>query len=158
MIQLYCMGGIYFVLGIVHFTHTGFYRPMMPKFLPAHDALIYWSGIAEIVLGLVVLFSRDKKHCTMGYYCYANRIFSSARQYAAAGKQAGDVPLGAWTSNSNTICPHVLGLCEPSLKAICFLYSFKFVLNQPIPNSVSFGIQMQTIGYKQRIIGFIVFS
>ena len=50
------MGGIYFILGIVHFTHTGFYRPMMPKFLPAHDALIYWSGIAEIVLGLGVLF------------------------------------------------------------------------------------------------------
>ena len=56
MIQLYCMGGIYFILGIVHFTHTGFYRPLMPKFLPAHDALIYWSGIAEIALGLGVLF------------------------------------------------------------------------------------------------------
>ena len=56
MIQLYCMGGIYFILGITHFTHTGFYRPMMPKFLPAHDALIYWSGIAEIALGLGVLF------------------------------------------------------------------------------------------------------
>jgi uncharacterized membrane protein len=50
------MGGIYFILGIVHFTHTGFYRPLMPKFLPAHDALIYWSGIAEIALGLGVLF------------------------------------------------------------------------------------------------------
>lgn len=56
MIQLYCMGVIYFLLGIVHFTHTGFYRPMMPKFLPAHTALIHWSGIAEIVLGLGVLF------------------------------------------------------------------------------------------------------
>ena len=56
MIQLYCMGGIYFILGVVHFTHTGFYRPMMPKFLPAHNALIYWSGIAEITLGLGVFF------------------------------------------------------------------------------------------------------
>ena len=73
----------------------------------------------------------------MRYYSYANCIFTSTRQYAAAGKQVGYVPLGAWTSNSNSICPHVLGLCEPSLKAICFLYSFKFVLNQPIPNSVS---------------------
>jgi len=56
ILQLYLMGGIYFILGIVHFTHTGFYRPMMPKFLPAHNALILWGGLAEIVLGLGVFF------------------------------------------------------------------------------------------------------
>ena len=56
ILQLYLMGSIYFILGIVHFTHTGLYRPMMPKFLPAHNALILWSGVAEIVLGLGVFF------------------------------------------------------------------------------------------------------
>jgi len=56
MLQLYIMGGVYFILGIIHFTHTGFYRPLMPRFLPAHNALILWSGFAEIILGLGVLF------------------------------------------------------------------------------------------------------
>tara|TARA_B100000768_G_scaffold136342_1_gene127280 strand:+ start:188 stop:532 length:345 start_codon:yes stop_codon:yes gene_type:complete len=56
MIDLYIMGVIYFVLGIVHFTHPNFYKPMMPKFLPAHLPLIYWSGVTEIILGLGVLF------------------------------------------------------------------------------------------------------
>jgi len=46
MIQLYLMGIIYTILGIIHFTHTGFYRSLMPKFLPAHDLLIYLSGVA----------------------------------------------------------------------------------------------------------------
>lgn len=66
MVQLYIMGGIYFVLGIFHFTHTGFYRPLMPKFLPAHDSLIYWSGIAEIVLGLGVLFPITRNNALLG--------------------------------------------------------------------------------------------
>ena len=42
------MGIIYTILGIIHFTHTGFYRPLMPKFLPAHDLLIYLSGVAVL--------------------------------------------------------------------------------------------------------------
>ena len=54
--QLYFMGGIYILLGIAHFTHTGFYKPMMPKFLPSHLFLIYLSGIAEILLGIGMLF------------------------------------------------------------------------------------------------------
>ena len=60
MIQLYLMGVIYTILGVVHFTHTGFYRPLMPKFLPGHDLLIYLSGVAEIVLGIGVLFPQTR--------------------------------------------------------------------------------------------------
>ena len=60
MIQLYLMGVIYSILGVVHFTHTGFYRPFMPKFLPAHNLLIYLSGVAEILLGIGVLFPQTR--------------------------------------------------------------------------------------------------
>ena len=60
MVQLCLMGVIYTILGVVHFTHTEFYRPLMPKFLPAHDLLIYLSGVAEIVLGIGVLFPQTR--------------------------------------------------------------------------------------------------
>jgi uncharacterized membrane protein len=60
------MGGIYFILGIIHFTHTGFYRPLMPKFLPAHNALILWSGVAEIVLGLGIFFPSTRAISLIG--------------------------------------------------------------------------------------------
>ena len=66
MIQLYLMGVIYTILGVVHFTHTGFYRPLMPKFLPAHDLLIYLSGVAEIVLGIGVLFPQTRSVALWG--------------------------------------------------------------------------------------------
>ena len=60
MFQLYFLGVLYIILGILHFTNTGFYRPFMPKFLPAHDLLIYLSGIAEILLGIGVLFPQTR--------------------------------------------------------------------------------------------------
>jgi uncharacterized membrane protein len=60
MFQIYLMGVIYTILGIVHFTNTGFYRPFMPKFLPAHDLLIYLSGVAEILLGIGILFTQTR--------------------------------------------------------------------------------------------------
>ena len=60
MFQIYLMGVIYTILGIVHFTNTRFYRPLMPKFLPAHDLLIYLSGGAEILLGIGILFPQTR--------------------------------------------------------------------------------------------------
>ena len=66
MVQLYFMGGLYTVLGILHFSNTGFYRPFMPKFLPAHDLLIYLSGMAEILLGIGVLFPQTRTLSLIG--------------------------------------------------------------------------------------------
>ena len=54
------MGVLYAVLGILHFTNTGFYIPFMPKFLSAHNLLIYLSGIAEILLGIGILFPQTR--------------------------------------------------------------------------------------------------
>ena len=66
MPQLYFMGVLYAVLGILHFTNTGFYRPFMPKFLPAHDLLIYFSGVTEILLGIGVLFPQTRSLALWG--------------------------------------------------------------------------------------------
>ena len=38
----------------------------MPKFLPAHDLLIYLSGVAEILLGLGVLFPQTRSLALWG--------------------------------------------------------------------------------------------
>ena len=66
MTQIIAIGGIYFVLGILHFTHKSFYQPLMPKFLPAHDFLIYASGISEIILGIGVLFPMTRVYALWG--------------------------------------------------------------------------------------------
>jgi uncharacterized membrane protein len=66
MFQLYFMGVLYAVLGILHFTNIDFYRPFMPKLLPADDLLIYLSGVAEIFLGIGILYFLKPEHSLFG--------------------------------------------------------------------------------------------
>jgi uncharacterized membrane protein len=49
------MGSLYLTTGTLHFLHTQTYLAIMPPYLPAHRALIYLSGAAEIAGGLGIL-------------------------------------------------------------------------------------------------------
>jgi len=42
--------------GVNHFRATGFYLRMMPPYLPWHSPLVYISGVAEVALGVLLLF------------------------------------------------------------------------------------------------------
>ncbi|MGA9773151.1 MAG: DoxX family membrane protein [Blastocatellia bacterium] len=41
--------------GVMHFTNTAFYLSIMPPLIPWHPAMVYTSGVFEIVLGLTLL-------------------------------------------------------------------------------------------------------
>ena len=41
--------------GVNHFIATGFYLRMMPPYVPWHLAMVQISGVAEIVLGVLLL-------------------------------------------------------------------------------------------------------
>ena len=43
------------VAGVHHFVNPDFYIRIMPAFLPAHRALVYVSGVLEILGGVAVL-------------------------------------------------------------------------------------------------------
>ena len=49
------LAAFFIAAGLNHFRDAGFYRAMMPAWLPWHEALIQVSGIAEILGGLGVL-------------------------------------------------------------------------------------------------------
>ena len=49
---LYIMAGIYILAGLMHFIKPKVYLRVMPNYLPNHKALVFWSGIAELLLGL----------------------------------------------------------------------------------------------------------
>jgi len=59
-LALYLMALLYVAAGIIHFTDPGFYLKIMPDWLPAHQLLLYLSGIAEMMLGLLLLFCRTR--------------------------------------------------------------------------------------------------
>lgn len=50
--------------GVQHFVKPDFYLPFVPSFLPYPMAIIYISGIIEIVLGIALLLS--KKYAKLG--------------------------------------------------------------------------------------------
>lgn len=49
---LYIMAGIYIFAGLMHFISPKIYLRVMPRYLSNHKALVYLSGIAEIILGI----------------------------------------------------------------------------------------------------------
>ena len=69
------MGIFYVVAGIMHFARPDFYAPMMPPYLPAHVALIYLSGLAEVVLGLAVLVPATRVLAAWGIILLLVAIF-----------------------------------------------------------------------------------
>ena len=58
ILSRYLLSLFFIAAGINHFWHTHFYFAMMPPYLPAPLALVYFSGVAEIALGALLLFKR----------------------------------------------------------------------------------------------------
>lgn len=49
---LYIMAAIYILAGTMHFVRPKMYLRIMPRYLPNHKALVFWSGVTEILLGV----------------------------------------------------------------------------------------------------------
>jgi uncharacterized membrane protein len=60
------MGIIYILAGINHFLMPKFYLQIMPPYLPYPLALVYLSGVAEMVVGILLIPSRTRK---VGAWC-----------------------------------------------------------------------------------------
>ena len=54
-------GPVMVAAGINHFVNPGFYLRMIPQALPAHEALVYGSGVAEILGALGTMHPRTRR-------------------------------------------------------------------------------------------------
>jgi uncharacterized membrane protein len=72
---LYLMAAFYVAAGVMHFVRPEVYRPMMPPSLPWHDALIFLSGVAELVLGVAVLVPTLRSLAAWGIIAMLIAIF-----------------------------------------------------------------------------------
>ncbi len=52
--------------GVLHFLKPDSYLKIMPPYMPAHLAMVYISGVAEIAGGLGLLFSRLRRPAAWG--------------------------------------------------------------------------------------------
>jgi uncharacterized membrane protein len=58
MISLYAMSGLYILAGILHFVIPGFFKSIVPTYIPKqhHMNIVYISGVFEILFGSMVLY------------------------------------------------------------------------------------------------------
>jgi uncharacterized membrane protein len=60
------MGAFYVFAGVSHFTQAGFFRQIVPPFLPNPALVVVVSGIAEIVLGALVMVPATRRMAAWG--------------------------------------------------------------------------------------------
>lgn len=65
-IHLYLMSAIYIIAGIFHFVKPKVYRSIIPRYIPNPMAMVYLSGVAEVVLGVAILFEPTRNAALWG--------------------------------------------------------------------------------------------
>ena len=63
---MYFMSFLYTAAGVYHFVKPKFYLFMMPPYIPNHPLMVSLSGVAEIVLGIALLFPQTRPMAAWG--------------------------------------------------------------------------------------------
>ena len=92
------MGILYVVAGVMHFVHPGAYLPMMPPYLPWHEELVLLSGLAEVVLGVLVLVPATRRLAAWGIILLLIAVFPANLHIAL-----NDVPLFGATEGAGAL-------------------------------------------------------
>jgi uncharacterized membrane protein len=74
-ILCWAMGAAYVGAGVSHFTNPLFFVEIVPPHLPWKLALVYVSGVAEIVLGGSVIVRRTRRWAAWGIIALLIAVF-----------------------------------------------------------------------------------
>ncbi|GAB3576658.1 DoxX family protein [Spirosoma luteolum] len=83
-ISLYGQALVYIAAGVNHFLRPKIYLALMPPYLPAHQQLVDLSGIAEIGLGLGLLFPLTRPWAAWGLILLLIAVFPANVHMAMA--------------------------------------------------------------------------
>jgi uncharacterized membrane protein len=88
---LYSMAAVYIIAGIMHFVRPKPFEAIVPSYLPAPKALVFWSGIAEVLLGIGLLFSATRSIAVIGVILLLIAVFP-ANVYMATSDRFKKIP------------------------------------------------------------------
>lgn len=89
------MGVSYVFAGVMHFVVPELYVQIVPPVLPGRLALVYVSGLAEMVLGLGLLFERTRRIAAWGIVALLIAIFPANVYMAVGGVVIEGTPFGS---------------------------------------------------------------
>jgi uncharacterized membrane protein len=89
---LWLMGILYIAAGVNHFANPNFYVKIMPPYLPWHLELVYLSGVAEILLGALVLVPRLRSLAAWGIIALLIAVFPANLHMALHPEDYANIP------------------------------------------------------------------
>ena len=93
-ISLYIMAILYIVAGINHFINPKFYLKIIPPYLAFHKWLNWISGLAEIVLGILLFFPEFRSLAAWGIIALLLAVFpANIYHFTSKGKT---LPAPTW--------------------------------------------------------------
>ncbi len=89
---LYVMGLFYTIAGVMHFVVPKVYARIVPPQYPKPVALVYLSGITEIVLGIGVMIRRTRRISAWGIIALLVAVFPANVHMAMSDELPDAVP------------------------------------------------------------------
>lgn len=71
----YVFAFLFIFAGVKHFTNTDFFMSIMPPYLPWHLAIVYISGVVEIILGIALLVKKLQTIAAWGLIALLIAVF-----------------------------------------------------------------------------------
>ena len=82
--------------GVNHFLQPSAYTAIMPTALPAHLALVYISGVAEVLCGLGLILPATRRFAAWGLVALLIAIFPANVNMAVNHLPMGNAPTPTW--------------------------------------------------------------
>lgn len=83
------------VAGVTHFTNRDFFTSIVPPYLPWPEMLVYVSGVAEIVLGVMLLVPATMRLAAWGLIALLIAVFPANIHMAMNPQLYPDVSMAA---------------------------------------------------------------
>jgi uncharacterized membrane protein len=86
------MAVLYMAAGVNHFRNAANYLRIVPPYLPAREFLVQFSGVAEILLGILLLFPGLRRWAAWGIIALLVAVFPANYYMFQQGGPAFDIP------------------------------------------------------------------
>ena len=74
-ITIYIISLLYVIVGIKHFTNTGFFVTIVPPIINWKEEVVLVSGLIEVILGILLLFNQTRKLAAWGIILLLIAVF-----------------------------------------------------------------------------------
>lgn len=88
--HVYLIGGMFILAGSLHFLIPGMYMKIMPDYIPNHKAMVFWSGVFEVLGGIGIMIPFSKTISAIGLILLLVAVFpANLDMFRKAWKKRG---------------------------------------------------------------------